>query len=201
MSAYEVHPDQLEYIPIGNPYKNISFYILNKHHEEVKTGEVGELYIAGIQNMKGYCNDQELTKKVLHFVNGQLVYKTSDMVFINEKHECIFWGRSDDMIKRGGKRVYISEIENIVRSVINVIDSACICITVATETVVIGFVVQKNIGENEIEKYLTNQYPTYLIPDNIFEIDIIPKTLIGKIDKKKLLAIYNLRMGKAYENN
>lgn len=192
VSAYEIKGDELNYIPLGKPYKNVQFFVLNDNGKEVNTNEVGELYIGGNQNMKGYYNDATLSKLVFIEKNGQRLYRTFDMVLYNEKKEYLFYSRVDDMLKRDGKRIYLSEIENILREVEGIENCACISLNNNNNVIVIGFIVT-NTCKYKNQKYLLSnlrkEYPSYMIPNYIYRIDCIPRTYIGKVDKKYLLSI------------
>ena len=87
-SSYEIKKNDLmdeSDIPIGKPINNVFFYAVNEKMETIVPGEIGELYIGGVQVMDGYWRDQQLTNEVIveKFINGERVYRTGDMVTIN----------------------------------------------------------------------------------------------------------------------
>lgn len=105
-------------VPIGNPINNTQIYILDANLNEVKTGEIGMLYIGGIGLARGYCNNDSLTDEsfITHPKHKERLYKTNDLVKINSEGSLIYIGRADDQIKIGGIRLEPKEVENSVES-------------------------------------------------------------------------------------
>lgn len=199
---YEVMYDDMDYIPLGNLYDNIQIKILNERGDEVKEGEIGELYISGIQTMKGYHNDPHLTKEVFRNIKGVVYYKTSDLVKKQSGNEIVFVDRIDDMIKKDGKRVYISEIENILSSCDKIEDVVCgKCVKSTGNSVVVAFLVlKKDICIDSVVSMLKKEIKTeYLLPDVFCVEECIPKTSTGKKDIKKLISNFKKRDGRNYE--
>lgn len=75
---------QLRRIPIGKPLPNTDMLILDSNMQECKPGEVGELYIAGVQLAKGYLKDSITTQKSFldnpfKHIAGDKIYHTGDL--------------------------------------------------------------------------------------------------------------------------
>ena len=168
-------------IPIGTKYENNNFYLLSGDMKEVSENEVGELYISGVQVMKEYYNDKELTDKFIIEYNGEKLYKTNDL-FLKKDNELFYVGRSDDMLKRNGKRVYLSEIENIVGSIKGVKDHICVKEDLDDKTFqIIAYVVVDNADSfNEGKKAVDDSFASYMLPNKYIIVDEIPKTINGK---------------------
>lgn len=186
-------PSPYGYLPLGKPLSDVETFLV-RNNKIVSAGEVGELYVAGEQLMKGYYNDAEMTKSVLFncdFLENKLVYKTGDYMMINEKDEYCFVGRKDDMVKINGNLVYTSEIEKCLLLMPGVTEC---CVTVFQDnhdTKKLALFVQsdKELNEHKIMLYLKFNLPQYMIPKKIIFVDFnnIDKTTTGKVDKKKLL--------------
>lgn len=168
-------------IPIGTKYENNNFYLLSGDMKEVSENEVGELYISGVQVMKEYYNDKELTDKFIIEYNGEKLYKTNDL-FLKKDNELFYVGRSDDMLKRNGKRVYLSEIENIVGAIKGVKDHICVKEDLDDKTFqIIAYVVVDNADSfNEGKKAVDDSFASYMLPNKYIIVDEIPKTINGK---------------------
>jgi len=103
-------------ISIGKPVLNTRFYILDENRKPVAPGQIGELYVGGVQLARGYLHRQDLTDD--RFVENPYaaadrsanLYKTGDLAYINEDGDTQFAGRSDNQIKLRGYRVELDEI-------------------------------------------------------------------------------------------
>jgi len=111
-------PISEEPIPIGKPCDGQKIYIVDEDGSLVKEGEVGELYVSGPTLMTGYWNDPEKTERLMfkNLFSGegdQKIYKTGDLVSLNQDGELNFHGRQDHMIKSRGYRIELGEIESV----------------------------------------------------------------------------------------
>ncbi|MFL6113403.1 MAG: amino acid adenylation domain-containing protein [Catenulispora sp.] len=100
-------------VPIGTPVYGTEFRILDAARSEVAVGEVGELYIGGIQVARGYLRRPELTAE--RFVDdpsgpGRL-FRTGDLASWNHDGTVQFAGRADNQVKLRGFRVELDEIK------------------------------------------------------------------------------------------
>lgn len=193
VSGYEItEKDVLDDkdVPIGKPLPNVYFYAFTPENKLIEPGETGELYVGGVQVMEGYWNDPELTSQVLRndIIEGQTLYKTGDLVTCDAEGNYVFVARADDMVKRYGYRIYLSEIEKSLRELSCTEDCAVIPVKKNETTEIAAFVVVKDkaVDEYVIKKKLLDKIPQYMIPDMIRIIDEIPYTSIGKTDKKLL---------------
>lgn len=103
-------------IPVGKPLPNTQVYLLDAMMQPVPIGNVGEIYIGGVNVARGYINAPALT--ALQFVpnpfnnkRGERLYRTGDLARFNERGELVFLGRADDQVKVRGYRIETSEIE------------------------------------------------------------------------------------------
>ncbi|MET0405684.1 MAG: amino acid adenylation domain-containing protein [Cystobacter sp.] len=104
-------------ISIGAPVHNTQYYILNRQLEPVPVGELGELYIGGVQLARGYLHQPELTSD--RFITNPFaasdgqprLYKTGDLAYWNPDGTVQFAGRTDNQVKLRGFRVELDEIK------------------------------------------------------------------------------------------
>lgn len=176
---------------IGKPLDNTQIYIVNKNMNLCPIGISGEICISGDGVGNGYINKQELTDKSFifnPFNNNSLLYKTGDLGFYNNDGTITCLGRIDNQIKIRGLRIELEEIEKSILEMNEIKD----CIVVKKqnddghEFLCAYFVKNSNIKALEIRKELQGCLTYYMIPQYFVELDKLPYTPNGKIDKKLL---------------
>lgn len=190
------NPDSWEEIPsIGKPLAGCEFYVLNHSLEELPSGQIGELHIAGNCLAKGYLNRPDLTES--RFISWKRpdgkqirLYKTGDLVIHKENGQFYFQGREDDQIKIRGNRVELGEIESALINLPNV-KHAIVKLDQDDSgakflSAYVLFSDQKKTNVSNIKSALKSKIPDYMIPDYILAVDEFPKTSSGKVDKKAL---------------
>ncbi|SNR31532.1 hybrid non-ribosomal peptide synthetase/type I polyketide synthase, partial [Flavobacterium sp. ov086] len=184
-------PDNADTLPIGKPLTNTSLYVLNSNQELVPIGVIGELVIGGTGVAKGYLNQVELTNEKFitnPFIKGEVIYRTGDLARWLPDGNIEFVGRGDDQVKIRGYRIELSEIENVLLS----LDLIIQCRVLVKEDVsgnkrLVGYVVLEGVLDKEkIEEQLKSVLPEYMVPQLWVELDTIPLTSNGKLDKKAL---------------
>lgn len=116
-------------IYIGEPIGNMKAYIMDGD-KLCRTGEKGELCIAGRGVASGYLNKDELTKKrfVKNPINeDEIIYRTGDLAKWGKNGKIIYLGRIDQQVKIRGFRIEIEEIENCIRNIKNIVDAVVTC--------------------------------------------------------------------------
>lgn len=193
-TSYEIEEeefDKLTSIPIGRPLPNERIHILDKDLNVVPIGVAGELYISGEGVSRGYLNNDELTKEKFissPFKNGETMYKTGDLARWLSDGNIEFLGRLDYQVKIRGYRIEIGEIEaqllnheKIKETVVLVKEDESnnkyLCAYIVAET---------ELTTQEIREHLRQQLPDYMIPSNFVQLEKMPLTSNGKIDRKSL---------------
>lgn len=150
----------------------------------------GEIRVKGPQIMSGYRNNKAETDEALR--NGWLY--TGDIGEFDEDGNLFILDRKKDMVITGGYNVYPREIEEILYNHTDIIEAAVIGVADEYKGQVLhGFVTvnrRSKIKEGEILNYCRLELAEYKIPKSIFIVDQIPRTTIGKIDKKALKEFY-----------
>jgi long-chain acyl-CoA synthetase len=155
--------------------------------EELPTGEIGELAIKGPQVMKGYWNAPEDTAKVLR--DGWL--QTGDMARMDQEGFFYIMDRMKDIIIASGYNVYPREIEEVLFEHPDIEEAAVMGVpdNYRGETVK-AFVVLKegaNVAESELEQYCRQRLAAYKVPHQYEFRASLPKTLAGKVLRRKLI--------------
>lgn len=180
-------------ITIGKPLDNTQIYILDANHNVLPIGISGEIYISGDGVGKGYLNNKELTDKSFinnPFVKNSIMYKTGDIGYFNANGQIICLGRSDNQVKIRGLRIELGEIENKINSLSFI--NSCAVIKKSDnlhEYLCAYFTSNIEVTISDIEKYLEQFLPKYMIPKYFMQIKELPYTPNGKIDRKALSKI------------
>ena len=162
--------------------------------QEVETGKVGEIQICGPSVMLGYLNNEEETNKVLEKdEKGRIWVHTGDLGYVN-KDGCLFFvQRLKRLIISSGYNVYPSHIEEILNKNKYVLNSCVVGIPHPYKVQVpkAYIVLKSDYHENskikaEIKEYLEKNLAKYMIPKEYVYRESLPKTMIGKVDYKKL---------------
>ncbi len=178
-------------ISIGAPIKNTQVYITNNKMQPVPIGVIGEICIGGQGIARGYLNQQELTQEKFienPFKKGDRLYKTGDLGKWLPDGNIAFFGRKDDQVKIRGYRIELGEIEKVLSSLTEV--SHC-CVLAKQNSKgsnnLIGYIVpNKSFDKEKIQLKLKKTLPDYMVPNLWVELNEIPLTSNGKIDKKAL---------------
>ncbi len=192
-------------IPIGKPIANYKIYVLGSRQELLPIGIAGELCIAGDGVARGYLNRPELTAEKFvpnPFIHGEIMYKTGDLVRWLPDGNIEFMGRIDQQVKIRGFRIELDEIENRLLSYATVTDA----IVIVKEDEIRGkylcayIVSDEEITVPEIREHLLQKLPQYMIPDYFVQLEKLPTTQSGKVDRKALpLPDGNIMTGTEYE--
>ena len=180
-------------VPVGKPFEGVEVFILDEFGNQVKGGEIGELYVAGPTLMKGYWNDDQktdsvLSKKFASFREGVKMYKTGDLGSICKSGEILFHGRIDSMVKSRGYRIELGEIESVLyeHPAIN----EAVAIAIPNDEIgnkIKAVIVLKNgyfISQRDIKTFCSRKLPSYMIPEIIEFKDKFPRTSTDKIDRE-----------------
>jgi len=178
---------------IGLPLPGVDCRVvdIDDGQSEKKIGEAGELILKGPQVMKGYQNNPEENKVALR---DRWLF-TGDVVRMDEEGFFYIVDRKKSLIKVGGFQVWPSEIEGILNSHPFIQESAVGGIPdLEKGEKVIAWVVlkpHKKLEEDEIIQWCENQLVFYKLPAEIIFVEKFPRTGVGKILRRELIAGYD----------
>ncbi len=180
---------------VGIPLPSNDLKIVDPEtHKEVENGEVGEIQISGPSVMLGYLDDEEETNKTLEKdKDGKIWVHTGDLGYMN-KNGCLFFvQRLKRLIISSGYNVYPSHIEEVLNKHEYVLNSCVVGIPHPYKVQVpkAYIVLKSDYHDNlkvrkEIKEYLEKNLAKYMIPKDYVFREALPKTMIGKVDYKKL---------------
>ncbi|WP_298511898.1 non-ribosomal peptide synthetase [uncultured Kordia sp.] len=193
-SYYKVDPKK-EYtsIPMGSASTNKQLLILDKDMNIMPPYGVGEICISGIGLSTGYLNDELKTNE--KFVNhpfevGSILYKSGDTGYLDEENIFHFVGRKDDQVKIRGYRIEIGEVESALLQIPAISNVAVVVKGNNSDekNLFAYYTTTKNLDVAAIQSEIYQILPPYMIPQKIIQLDKIPMTLTGKINRKELMS-------------
>lgn len=174
---------------VGRPMIFNEVKIVTFTGEEAGPNEVGELLVRGNHCFSGYWQNEAATKAA--FKDGWLC--TGDLAKYDEEGYFYIVGRKKDMIISGGENVFPLEIEQVLASHPAVNEVAVVGVPDEKwgekVTSFLSIKEGKAVTENELRQYCEGKIASYKIPKSFIFLQQIPKTPVGKIDKKALLKI------------
>ncbi len=181
-----------ENIPIGRSFSNEKVFLLDEEdHLVTAPGVQGEICVAGTCVALGYYKDEEKTKAVftqnpLNKKTYERIYRTGDLGKYLENGELVYTSRKDFQIKHLGHRIELGEIETAVQARRN-ITRAC-CLYDQTKKRILLFYTGDREGK-ELLTELRDILPPFMLPNKLTQLEEMPMTKNGKIDRNQLKAL------------
>jgi amino acid adenylation domain-containing protein len=176
---------------IGRPIADTSIYILNRNQQVRPVGVPGELWIGGYRIARGYLNHDELTMAKFPaspFESNQRMYRTGDRVRWRPDGTIEFFGRVDHQVKIRGFRIELGEIETQLRRHESIREAAVVVRerSGAERTLHAYFTADRSLIGTELRDYLSESIPEYMIPASFRQLEQMPLSAAGKLDRKAL---------------
>lgn len=180
---------------IGAPIPDLRLYLLDSELQPVAPGVTGEIYVGGAGVALGYLNRPELTAERFiadRFaqVSGARMYKSGDLGRLTDDGDIEYLGRGDMQVKIRGFRIELGEIEA------TLMDHSCVhqAVVVARkdgpgEPKLVAYVVGKPgraAKAQELRDFLKQKLPAHMVPFAYIQMDSLPLTVNGKIDRNQL---------------
>lgn len=181
-------------IPYGRALPGQDVLVLDAALRPCPDWHIGELYIAGAGVADGYENDPERTEAAFlqHPDHGR-IYRTGDRGRRLPGGVIEFLGRTDTQVKLNGHRVELGEIESVLCGVAGVHRCAVIVQAADRGARLVAFVVlDADAPANwraSASAALRDALPSYMVPDAIVELEDLPLTSNGKLDRRRLAAL------------
>lgn len=181
---------------IGKPSPLYRMIIADENNKEVPPGETGEIVLLPekpgeipIGVFKGYLGDDSLYEQV--WEGG--VYHTKDRAYRDEDGYYYFVGRSDDVIKSSGYRIGPSEVEDILMKHPAVFECAVTGYPSRTRGSIVKATIILNKGfepdvhlKTKLQDFVKEHTAIYKYPRKIEFVEDLPRTVTGKISRKKI---------------
>ena len=174
----------------GQPISGVQLRLVDKNHDEIAWdgNTTGELQVKSPWTASSYYNSQAKIDNVTE--DGWL--ETGDLATINQDGYVKIVDRKKSLIRSGGESISSTALEAAIITHPLVIDAAVIGVPDEKwgerpiAVVVLSEKIDTNISEI-MKKHLKDNFPRFWIPDKFYIVEKIPKTGVGKTDKKAIL--------------
>ncbi|GEK15647.1 non-ribosomal peptide synthetase [Aliivibrio fischeri] len=181
-------------IPYGYPLRNQAFRVIDSQGRDCPDWVPGELWIGGDSVALGYFGDPELTAERFVQDQGKTWYRTGDMGRYWANACLEFLGRQDNQVKLRGHRIELGEIEVRLTNHGQIQQAVAL---IHQQQLVAAFVTASShsdaFDKSELHQYLSSYLPSYMVPECLLNIESIPLTANGKVDRKAIVALANAR--------
>ncbi|WP_316634066.1 non-ribosomal peptide synthetase [uncultured Flavobacterium sp.] len=192
---------------IGKPISGTKIYILGPSQELLPIGVAGEICIAGMGVGLGYLNQEALSAEKFTenpFVKGERMYRSGDIGRWQADGKLEYLGRKDDQVKIRGYRIEPGEIESVLQGHPSIATSAVVAQSNSQgDKELIAYLVSKDqdatLDVSDIRAYLSQHLPAYQVPAHYMQLESLPLTTNGKLDKTQLPSLDGLGSLRASE--
>jgi amino acid adenylation domain-containing protein len=191
---------ETEPIPIGVPCAGEELLVLDEKLEPVRQGEIGDLYIAGVGLSPGYWRDEEKTSAAFladprASGSERRIYRTGDLAKVMDDGLVYFLGRADSQIKHRGYRIELGEIETALGALEELAEVAVVGVdTGGFEGTAICCAYAPAEGASvepvRLGEKLRKVLPPYMVPGRWLALEVLPKNVNGKIDRRGLRELF-----------
>ncbi len=190
-ATHLLQPDD-EAPPLGRPLLNQQTYVVDRRMQPVRPGTPGELIIAGDGVVRGYLGRPELTAD--RFIADPVAhqgraYRTGDLVRQRDDGVIEFLGRLDHQVKVRGYRIELGEIEARLADHADVIEAVVIADRAdgAADCRLVAYLAAAGTpSTDDLRDHLRASLPEFMVPSAFIQIEALPRTPNGKIDRKAL---------------
>ncbi|WP_281170179.1 amino acid adenylation domain-containing protein [Glaciibacter superstes] len=178
---------------IGRSLSDLTLSLVDRDGELVPMGGTGELYVGGPGVARGYLNRPALTAErflpdPLSPDIGARRYRSGDLARSRRENDFEYLGRLDRQVKIRGFRIELGEIEAALGGHPGISASVVKLVGDGSERKIAGYVVPKSRGirVEELRAFLRMRIPHYMVPMVWVELDRLPLTSSGKVDRDSL---------------
>ncbi len=177
-------------VTIGRPVPGVRAYVLDTRLHPVPAGVSGELYLGGVQTARGYARAQRMTAERFvadPFAVGGRLYRTGDVVRLNDSGDIEYLGRRDFQVKLRGQRIELGEIETVLSGVPGVVHAAAAVVRADSGAQhLVGYLTPATIDVEFVKSHVVELLPDFMVPGVWLPLDEWPINAAGKTDRAAL---------------
>ncbi|MFB5761183.1 amino acid adenylation domain-containing protein [Paenibacillus medicaginis] len=176
---------------IGKALPSYQVYVLDPWQRVVPMGVPGEMYVGGSGVAREYLNLDELTRQRFMSIpleHSGRVYRSGDMARWNPDGSLEYMGRMDEQVKIRGYRMEIGEITSVLldhpgvkQAVVHLIRAED-----GSKDSCAYYVAAQPLNAKELREFIGKRLPGFMIPSYVVQLDSMPLTPNGKVDRRKL---------------
>ena len=176
-----------ERITIGAPLRGVVEEVMDIEGNPLPAGFTGELWIGGNGVARGYFGNPKMTEERFVTFNGMRWYRSGDVARWTQDGEIVILGRNDGQIKLRGLRIELGEIENAISAVPGIRSCAVLVKTLhGQEHLCAYYSAARELPAQELREALLRSLTKYMVPTAYLQMERLPMTPNGKIDRKAL---------------
>lgn len=176
--------------PIGKPVRGAQVLILDTDGIEVPPGATGEICILGDGVSAGYIGDHDEENRAFeHLPDGRVLYRSGDMGYQLPDGNIAFIARKDSQIMIGGKRVEVLEVESLLYQCTGVEQAVVRSFEDEhRQPYMAAYIVpsEEDIRVSDVVKELSENLPSFMIPEYFVKMPEIPLNSNGKPDMDRI---------------
>ncbi|HXV80925.1 MAG TPA: AMP-binding protein [Candidatus Binatia bacterium] len=182
-----------DHVPVGYPLEGNEILLLDDDGQDVGVDRVGEIAVRSRYLAVGYWRQPELTrakflpdpndKNVRIYMTGDLGYKLPDGCLVHV-------GRKDFQVKIRGHRVEVPEVELALRQIPGIKEGVVVPWedSRGARQLAAYFVAEEGASPivTQLRSYMNQKLPGYMLPSAFMQLDVLPLTAGGKVDRRAL---------------
>ena len=178
-------------VPIGLPCEHLRVTVRDDEMGELRSGEIGEICVAGPAVMRGYWRREAITDTTR--VSGQAdSYRTGDFGWRQDDGTIIFAGRRDQQVKLRGHRVELLALEAVLNAHPAIHEAAALTLPDdggGDRLAVFMVPARGTVPEVELRRFVADHLPAAYQPDQFHWLSAMPRTANGKCDRVALRSL------------
>ncbi len=191
-------------VSIGRPLAQIQVYVLDSNLRPVPVGVTGELYVGGVGLARGYVKPELTADRFVEspswIASQPRLYRTGDLARWCVDGTLEYRGRADRQVKIRGYRIELEELESILASHPDILQVAvAVREDLPGDKRLVAFIVPRagsDLSISRLKLDLKETMPGYMIPSAFVELEALPKTPHGKLDRRALHVALDSRASK-----
>lgn len=184
--------DEEVFDTVGHAQDHLEFKVIDEKGDTVPFGTPGELCLRGYSTMIGYFDDDNRSNEVFDKTRW---FRTGDKFILSEDGYGKIVGRIKELIIRGGENISPKEIEDVLVTHPNILESYAVGIPderMGEE--ICAYVRVRDVNTvitiAEIREFCQKKISHFKIPKYLRVVEDFPKTTSGKVQKFKLQQLF-----------